>query len=499
MRKDKLKRDEVFWEVVMKKFISLLFIIIISTFLLGSKLSKLDKLFEEKSSKIQKTFDEKSKKLDDWFAKSLNDEWFQAKFKDAEKLFKEPKPKEIPVAPPQPTPSKPEPTPLVVTPPPPPKPEPVVLPSPVKTDQDEFNVKFKYFGEIVTVPLSLDIASISLNEVNNKTIADYWKKVSSMPHEKALIQLQEYQKTLLQNDWAYLMFIELLTKELYPNKRNLQICYSWFLLIKSGYQARIGYDDKNIYLLLPATPMIYGKTYFVFDGDNYYQLSSQYKDETSGKLYTYPENYPNVNKKLNLKFKDWPKVKDDMKTKTLTFQYNGKDYSLDVQYDNNIIKFAKNFPQTSIDAYAYAPLSQDSANTLLREVGNLIKGKSETEAINILLAFVQKAFAYKTDKEQFGYEKWFFGEETISYPYSDCEDRSVLFSLLVRELMGLDVVLLLYPGHIATAVKFTKDVNGDTIKYNGKRYVICDPTYINATYGQAMPEFKRVKPEVKGI
>ena len=72
------------------------------------------------------------------------------------------------------------------------------------------------------------------------------------------------------------------------------------------------------------------------------------------------------------------------------------------------------------------------------------------------------------------------------YPYCDCEDRSILFSRLIRDLLGLDVVLVFYPGHLATAVHFTEDVKGDYIIVDGKKYVICDPTYIGAPVGYTM-------------
>ena len=87
-------------------------------------------------------------------------------------------------------------------------------------------------------------------------------------------------------------------------------------------------------------------------------------------------------------------------------------------------------------------------------------------------------------------------EETLYYPASDCEDRAILFSYLVKNLLGLKIIALDYPGHIATAVKFSANINGDAVEYNGQRYVICDPTYINADAGMSMPEYKGVAPEV---
>ena len=54
---------------------------------------------------------------------------------------------------------------------------------------------------------------------------------------------------------------------------------------------------------------------------------------------------------------------------------------------------------------------------------------------NLLLHYLHRAFPYKTDEAQFGVERTLFAEEMFHYPYSDCEDRSILFARLVRDLM----------------------------------------------------------------
>ena len=64
---------------------------------------------------------------------------------------------------------------------------------------------------------------------------------------------------------------------------------------------------------------------------------------------------------------------------------------------------------------------------------------------------------------------------------------SILFSRLVRDLLGLDVLLVYYPGHLATAVCFNNEVAGDYITLNNRRFVVCDPTYIGAPVGCTMP------------
>jgi hypothetical protein len=62
----------------------------------------------------------------------------------------------------------------------------------------------------------------------------------------------------------------------------------------------------------------------------------------------------------------------------------------------------------------------------------------------------------------------------------------------------MDVVLLHYPGrHLATAVKFDNpQTTGSYVNLNNTKYLICDPTYINADFGMAMPQLRDVAIEV---
>jgi hypothetical protein len=129
--------------------------------------------------------------------------------------------------------------------------------------------------------------------------------------------------------------------------------------------------------------------------------------------------------------------------------------------------------------------------SMLNKLKNIIKGKTELEAVNIILRFTQTSFKYKTDQEQFKYEKVLFPEETLYYPYSDCEDRSIMFSYLVTKLLGLKVVAVKYSDHLASAVEFSTKIKGDGFKYKNHYYTISDPTYINANVGKAMPKYKQ--------
>ena len=146
--------------------------------------------------------------------------------------------------------------------------------------------------------------------------------------------------------------------------------------------------------------------------------------------------------------------------------------------------------------YSKASLSDLAKESLYPVLRKAIAGKTQAQAANILIDFVQTGFEYATDQQQFGYERPLYPDEALYYPFCDCEDRSILFACLVRELMGLDVVFLDYPEHLATAVHFTENVNGDYLVLEGNRYIVCDPTYIGAEIGMSMPKMRKYNPLV---
>ncbi|GHV67361.1 hypothetical protein FACS1894199_12690 [Bacteroidia bacterium] len=91
--------------------------------------------------------------------------------------------------------------------------------------------------------------------------------------------------------------------------------------------------------------------------------------------------------------------------------------------------------------FAEASIDNTAWQSVLSQIKPNVSNKSQEEAVNWLLHFVQSAFQYKTDEDNQGYEKWSFAEETLASAYSDCDDRAILFSQLVRHLLGMKVVL----------------------------------------------------------
>jgi hypothetical protein len=333
----------------------------------------------------------------------------------------------------------------------------------------------------------------SLSDVKQESIAHYWEQVSNNEVALALAdQLTVYGNLLDLNDWAFL-YLSRKASEVLFEQENDRLAFTWFVMVRTGYKVKLGYEQNELYLLLPTSHKLYSTTYYTFSGQNYYVFTFDKGRKSPSRMMTYREDHPENDKLIQLQFFKPFKQKDVPTYRRLAFDYQQQNYSFNIAYHAGLVEFFDDLPMTEFDVFFSCPLSQTSYSSLVDQLKPIIAGKSETEAVNLLLAFVQKAFEYKTDGEQFGYENYLFPEETLHFPYSDCEDRSVLFARLVKDMLGLKVVGLDYPGHIATAVRFSGQVQGDYLYYGDQKYIICDPTYINARLGMTMPQYKGVQ------
>jgi len=372
--------------------------------------------------------------------------------------------------------------------------------SPPKIDKknDEFVSIFNFYGVRAEITHKKDLFVLLKGKLENKSISNYWNDISSQDYKPLLEQFDYYKEVLGFNDLALAKFIYYFAKKNYGEKDNEAKLFVWFSLLKLGFKARIGIkDDKEILLLLASKEKIYGVPYITQDNERYYIADFEKPQfELQGDIYTYEGEFPGVEKKLEMSYEKAPKFDNKLEEKKLKFKYKGVEYNITVRYNKNSVDYFYKHPYVELPVYFKSSPSEFAASSLVNSLKEIVKDKSETEAANIILRFCQTAFDYKTDQEQFGWEKPMFIDEILNYEFSDCEDRTILFIFLVKNILGLDAIAIDYPGHLAAAVKFNSDVQGDFVMFKNQKYIICDPTYINANIGMAMPNFKNVKPEI---
>ena len=378
-------------------------------------------------------------------------------------------------------------TPLAVVPVPTAKPS-----APISALYKESSAKqmINYCGQRIYVEKSLK-GVCSIGNMREKAVADAYEAMCKADYKPLLADCRQLKKDLKLNDWGVFLFVRDVSNALCADA-NASVVMQQFLLNELGYKSKMARRaDRDQMLLFVATDCkMYGRPYFTKDGLNYYNLTS---DETC-QFYMCQEDSPKAKSSIDMQITNAPLLNSGMVN---SVHKNGAGtVAVSVDVPKSLMLFYKSMPQCDYSVYVNAKVNPAVADRLLSSLAPIVEGKSETEAANLLINFVQTGFKYATDQEQFGYEKPFFVEELFYYPYCDCEDRSVLYSYLVRNLLKLDVVLLDYPNHIATAVCFNENVSGDFVTVEGKKYIVCDPTYIGASIGKAMPQFKRVAAKV---
>lgn len=352
-----------------------------------------------------------------------------------------------------------------------------------------------YFG--ANLQIHYQQCSFELAAIAEHSVGNLWKDLADSRFPVLLADMIRYKKEMQMNDWAYF----LLTKKVAARLSTLQsedcrTVFQHFLLVQSGYDVRLARVDRFLVLLLPVREEVYACPYLTVDGKQFYVLSDRNLKEYSG-IFTYK-----LPKKLIQKAYLSLAIDRELLLPVQPNPFCIKAAGLEVKGDVNVnkIRFYKEYPSCELAVYARAVPDKRLSKQLLASLSDQLKGKPCRDALNQLLAWVQKGFDYQTDGEQFSYEKPFFIEENFYYPASDCEDRAVLFAYLVNRLFGREVVLLDYPGHVATAVCLNRDdeheIKGAYLQLKGKRYIVCDPTYMNAEVGMLMPSCKNKRPKV---
>lgn len=353
---------------------------------------------------------------------------------------------------------------------------------------EEKNFSFSYMGTTCEVRLPKDL-NIRMSGCESCMIATIWKQLATNAMDNTIRDFLALRLKMQLCDWAYLNLIDTFAKA-FCGHGNEAVIMAAFIYSQSGYKMRLGRDCEKLYLLYGSKHGIYEKGYIVIEGINYYPLDDKVERmEISD--FSFPQE-----QSMSLYIENAQKftIRPSAKRKLASEQYH--DVTIDSQVNLNLIQFYNTYPSSEVNGnfmtrwkmYADTPMDESVSQMLYPDIKNKIEGLSDVQAVNQILNWVQTAFQYEYDDKVWGHDRAFFAEETLYYPYCDCEDRAILFTRLVRDLLGLKCILVYYPGLLASAVCLKQQVNGDYISLDGDVYTICAPTYIGAPVGITMPE-----------
>lgn len=437
--------------------------------------------FEDFKEVQNAAFSEFKDKKDTQFDEYLKSQWSEYKTFISPKLFVKPKPKVIAPAPQESiAPLGPNIHLKLIRPP---------KAKPIKIAQETKGLSVSFFGTSLYFTIDSNLKKARFYPQNKDGIINSFSVFAASDTATLLEEIKTVSQTMVLNDWGIYLLVQKISGNVFYDFDDRKL-FMWFVLNKLGYDTKVALSDEHIVLLSLTKQTLYATPAYNIKSKKYYFLSKEF---TPRAVYTYEQNYPNAHKALDFTLSKLPHFMQKREKKHRTFTFNAKRYEVNYSYNKNLVDFMGTYPQVNYSVYFNAPLEAQTLRDIEQSFKPYLDGKKMNFGINFLLRFVQSAFGYERDQDQFGKEKVMFAQETLFYDKSDCEDRATLYARLVKEFFGISVVGVKYKNHMATALYIP--LKGVDVKVHSRRYVIADPTYINANVGEAMPKYRSTIPE----
>lgn len=331
------------------------------------------------------------------------------------------------------------------------------------------------------IKLTYDPAMLALSAPGGtqQEMVAYFYELSDTNYQPFLRSWQQASKALALNDWlTYQLLAEgLLTlqPEVKTRQLNLNI---WFFLSQLGFDTRLAYTEQgDVFVFAHTEEVIFEAPVIEDKGRSFVNLTDVKggRDLAQRALYLL-DLLPNPGgRSFSWRLLKLPMLKTAPRKRSIRFWYEDQWEAVEVMADETVLAIMSDYPVISESGYVEVPFSDVLSASLLPQLRQRIEGLSDWEAVGLIASFTRSAFAYQEDKAHFGHSKPMTAEETFLYAYSDCEDRCAVFFNLVKELLGLPMVIVAYDNHLSMAVALPKN-GGGAFSYEGTSYYLCDPT-----------------------
>ena len=342
-------------------------------------------------------------------------------------------------------------------------------------------ISFEFYSGTFNIEVDSSMIVEFDGPLTEDAIQTFYHSVREAQAAPVIIALKEYKAKHQLNDWLYYQLIRKTAQQISPKAENYNryTLYKWFLLSKSGYDARLAVGNEQIFFYVRNDEDISDIPFFMVKNKKYMCLNvHDYGKSFDNRTAYKPINIviPEAISPFSYKVTRMPDFKPEYYVeKDLQFNYDQKSYHFKVKLNPEVQQIFANYPSVDFESYFNIPLSAETYQSLIPLLKENVKNMKQKKGVDYLMRFTRYAFLYEKDEENFGKEKRLSPEQTLFYDQSDCDDRAALFFYLVKEIYNLPMIALLYPTHITMAVGFDKPL-GTHIVYKGKKYTVCEPT-----------------------
>ena len=387
-----------------------------------------------------------------------------------------------------------------------PQPQPSVNIEPLEDEIDMVSIAL--YGTLVSIPFPQD-ADLQLPSIDEYGISNLWGQIAdttAVPtkFDITITSCLQHRTNMKLCDWAYIRMIQSVAKKRYGNTNEATI-FTAYIMAESGYKVRLAYQEDVVFIMFASHHELYKLLRIMIEDEFYYILDYR----VAGEFFISNVGYEGE-QRFSLLIADEQKVDYELSDTIAATSFKGS--TLTRQVNMNLIHFYEDYPSGKLYngdenskwlIGAKTPLDSIAKSTFYPQVRELVNGLTTWQAVGKILEWMQSGLKYGYDDEIWGRDRMFFPSETLYYPYADCEDKAILFSAVVRDVLNLDVLLLYWDepvGHLATAINFPiVEGNAEYVMYNDKKYVICDPTCHYAPVGRRGPSYRGYTPKIMVI
>lgn len=308
---------------------------------------------------------------------------------------------------------------------------------------------FDFFGEPIVLPSLLRDCFPGCRGWSTKKMERYYRDLFQTDFKKFLNFCTLQADTMHLGDWGYYRLVEQIAAHYFPQDTLSATIFTCFMMRRSGYECTLTYNLRKHQVagyIWAAQRMDY-RHHLYRRGLCYSQVCGTACP--SGVELDWAEIEHKINRKakwrdslprlraLNLRMSEAPLIGSRLEERQYRSYADGDSLMVTTCYSPDHLDYYASYPFTSLDVYFNTPLPTIAAERLrVAFLPRLLK-LSLYERANFLLHYVQFAYSYETDHAQFGKEKYNFAEESLCYDATDCDDRSVLYAVLLRLLVTL--------------------------------------------------------------
>lgn len=365
--------------------------------------------------------------------------------------------------------------------------------------EDVETITIDFFGKKYSLEIKKEPINSALQDLQNNRPTNINHLLLQLNPTSSIIQ--DLKKELQLPDWLEYQLIRRIAEQINSKYKDYtQYTLTKYLLLTAvGFEPIIYTSNEKILLYVKSSDTIFNLPYKLINGVqyvclNYHDYNFQINFDRE-KFYKRFEWLDHQGKDFYYTIQYLPSFQKEIyKEKKISFQYKHRIETYTALINTEIQDYFTNYPVTDYRYQFTIPFSEISYNALVPKLRSRLKEMSIADGVEYLMIFVRDGFEFETDTKLFGREKRLSAEETLAYNSSDCEDRSALFFLLVKEIYNLPMVIISYPEHVNVGIQLSKK-KGFTITVENQTYTICEPTPQNKKRGIGwMPKEIRKQP-----